>query len=154
MVFCQISLFRHIAYLAKVKPTSQYYVNHSVTSRFLPDAYFSRSAAHQPIFLTFNHVVKSASWCLTAAAGRLFGHLSISSGNDQIFGRFPTDVPPMIVRRLSGDHWGSCRSLADDNESCDHRQVTVWWAFGHWRVRSGFNFEIDFSFSHVYNNCY
>ena len=101
-------------------------INRAVTGRFLPDAYFSRSAAHRRIFLTLNHVVKSASGGLTAAAGRLFGHRSISSGNDQIFGRCPTDVPPTIVRRLSGDRWGSCRSPADDNESCDHRQVTVW----------------------------
>ena len=56
---------------------------------FLPDAYFSRSAAHRPIFLTLNHVVKSASGRLTAAAGRLFGHPPILSSNDQIFGRCP-----------------------------------------------------------------
>ena len=81
---------------------SQYNVNHAVTARFLPDAYFSRSAAHRPIFLTLNHVVKSASGHLTAAAGRLFGHRSISSGNDQIFGRCPADAPPMSRRRSSG----------------------------------------------------
>ena len=99
----------------KLKPTSQYNVNRAVTGRYLPDAYFSRSAAHRPIFLTLNHVVKSASGRLTAAAGRLFGHRSISSGNDQIFGRCPADAPPMSRRQSSGgsavtvgapvDHW-------------------------------------------------
>ena len=101
-------------------------INRAVTGRFLPNAYFSRSAGHRQIFLTLNHVVKSASGHLTAAAGRLFGHWSISSGNDQIFGRCPADVPPTIVRTLSGDRWGFCRLPEDDNESCDHRQVTVW----------------------------
>ena len=57
--------------------------------RFLLDAYFSRSVDHWPIFLTLNHVVKSASRRLTAAAGRPFGHRPILSSNDQIFGRCP-----------------------------------------------------------------
>ena len=57
--------------------------------RFLPDAYFSRSVDHRPIFLTLNHVVKSASGHLTATAGRPFGHRLILSSDDQIFGRCP-----------------------------------------------------------------
>ena len=80
------------------KLTSQYNINRAVTGGFLPDAYFSRSAAHRPIFLTLNHVVKSASGRLTAAARRLFGHQSISSGNDQIFGRCPADDHPEAQR--------------------------------------------------------
>ena len=72
--------------------------------RFLPDAYFSRSAAHRPIFLTLNHVVKSASGRLTAAAGRLFGHRPILSSNDQIFGRCPGSDRPEGVQSITAGH--------------------------------------------------
>ena len=60
------------------------------------------------------------------------------------FGRCPDDVPATIVRQPSGDRRSSCRSPPDANESCNHRQVTVWSPFGHRRIRSGFNFDIDF----------
>ena len=78
------------------------FINRAVIRGFFADAYFSRSAAHRPIFLTLNQVIKSASGRLTTAVGRLFGHSSISSGNDQIFGRCPADAPPMPRRRSSG----------------------------------------------------
>ena len=100
------------------------FINRAVTCRFLPDAYFSRSAAHQPIFLTLNHVVKSASGRLTAAAGRLFCHRPILSSNDQIFGRCPGGVPAAIIRTPGGHRWESCRSPQDANESHGHLPFT------------------------------
>ena len=89
------------------------FINRAVTGGFLPDAYFSRSADHRPIFLTLNHVVKSASGHLTAAARRPFGHRPISSSNDQIFGRCP-----------GGDRPDSRRSPQDANESHGRLPVT------------------------------
>ena len=127
---------------ARVKADVTSFINRAVIRGFFTDAYFSRSAAHRLTFLTLNQVVKSASGRLKAAVGRLFGHRSISSGNDQIFGRCPADAPPTIVRRPTGDRLGSCRSPADDNESCDDRQVTVRSACGHRRVLSELNLEI------------
>ena len=51
--------------------------------------------------------------------------------------KFSADVPTTIGRRPSGDCRDTCRSLADDNKSYDHRQVTVWASCGHLRVRYG-----------------
>ena len=140
-----------------LKPTSQLNINRAAAARFLPDAYFVRSVARRPILLTLNNVVKSASGRMTAATGRLFGHRPILSANYKIFSRCPAGVPATIVRRPSGDRRRSSRSPPDDNESCDHRPSTFWWLCGHCRelhcFAFGFNFEIDFWFSHVYNNC-
>ena len=66
-------------------------INRTVTGRFLPDAYFSRSAAHRRIFLTLNHVVKSASGRLTAT-GRFPLEMT----------KFSADAPPVSRRRSSG----------------------------------------------------
>ena len=86
-----------------LKATSQLNSNPAVPARFLPDAYFARSVARRPMFLTLDNVVKSPSGRLMAAAGRLFGHRPILSGNDKIFGRCPAGVPATIVRRPGGD---------------------------------------------------
>ena len=82
---------------------SQLNINRAVIGGFLPDAYFPRSAAHWPIFLTLNHVVKSASGRLTAAAGRLFSRRPILSSNDQYF-------QPMSWRCPGGNRPDSWRS--------------------------------------------
>ena len=100
------------------------FINLAVTARFFADAYFLTSAAHRPIFLTLNHVVKSASGRLTAAAGRLFGRWPILSSNDQIFGRCPGGVPAAIVQTPGGHRWESCRSPQDANESHGHLPFT------------------------------
>ena len=99
--------------------------NRVVIRGFFADAYFSRSAAHRPIFLTLNQVVKSASGRLKAAVGRLFGHHSISSGNDQIFGRCPADDRPEAYWWPSG-----FLSIAGGRQwilrsSAGHRSVSV-----------------------------
>ena len=116
-----------------LKATSQENINPAVPARFLPDAYFARSVARRPIFLTLNNVVNSPSGCLTAAGWRLFGHRLTLSANDKIFGRCPADVTVTMARGPSGDIRGSCRSPPDDNESCDHQPFTFWWPCGHRR---------------------
>ena len=103
---------------SSIKPTSQENINPAMLARFLLDAYFARSVARRPIFLTLNNV-KSPSGRQTAGAGRLFSHRLILSANDKIFGRCPADVPAMIAQ-------GSCRSPPDDNESCGHWPFTFW----------------------------
>ena len=93
------------------KATSQENINSAMHARFLPDAYFTRSVARRPIFLTLNNVVKSPSGRLTATAGRLFGHRPIISANDKIFGRCPADVPATIAQGPGGGRRGpvDCR---------------------------------------------
>ena len=112
--------------LLSYKPTSQENINLAVAARFLPDAYFARSVARRPIFLTLNNVVKSPSGRLTAATGGLFGHRPIFSANDKLIGRCPADVPATIARRPGDDRRGACRSPPDDNESCSHLAFTFW----------------------------
>ena len=93
--YCKSLMGRHKLYKSCGDPR--------IFRRFLLDAYFSRSAAHRPIFLTLNRVVKSASGRLTAAAGRLFGHRPILSSNDQIFGRCPGgDRPEGVLSITAG----------------------------------------------------
>ena len=113
---------RSCRFLSNADVTS--FINRAVIRGFFADAYFSRSAAHQPIFLTLNHVVKSTSGRLTAAAGRLFGHRPILSCNDQIFGRCPGGVPAAIVQTPGGHRWESCRSPQDANESHSYLPFT------------------------------
>ena len=101
-------------------------INHRGGCSIFAGCLFFEIGSSSADFLDLEQCRKPSSGHMTIAARRLFGHRSIFSGNDQIFGRCPADVPPTIVRRATGDRRGSCRSLPDDNESCDHRQVTFW----------------------------
>ena len=125
-------------------------INPAVPTRFLQDAYFARSVAHWPIFLTLNNVVKSPSGCLTAAAGGLFGYWPIFSSNDKIIGRWPTDVQATIARRPGDDRLVGLSIAAGRHESCGHLVFTFWWPCGHRRELHwcglGSNMKLIFDF--------